>query len=255
MLSTSFVAGSPNWADLGTPDPEASIAFYGGLFGWEPFSAGPEAGGYGFFLLDGAQVAAYGPLAEPGASPSWTVYFATADADATAKAAEQAGGTVRLAPFDVMTAGRMSRLTDPAGADFALWQPGDSPGLEAVNSPGSICWVELRSVDAAAARAFYETVLGWGHREVPIGPDASYWVSSTGGEEESFGGIMQSSGPAEPWLPYIEVADCDATVARAVSLGARVLHPAASAPGIGRMAALADPHGARFSVITSESSG
>lgn len=252
MLSTSFVAGSPNWADLGTPDTAASTAFYSGLFDWEPFSAGPEAGGYGFFLLDGKQVAAYGPLGDDGGAPAWTIYFATADADATAKAVEQAGGTVRLAPCDVMTAGRMAQFTDPTGADFALWQPGDTTGLEAVNTPGTLCWVELHTSDEAAARAFYEPVLGWSYREFPMGPDASYWVTTTGSEAESFGGILQSPEPTRPWLPYIEVADCDASVAKAVGLGATLLHPAATAPGIGRMAALADPHGARFSVITSE---
>lgn len=57
MLSTRFVTGSPNWLDLGTPDIEAATAFYGGLFGWTFQSAGPEAGGYGMFQLDGKTAA------------------------------------------------------------------------------------------------------------------------------------------------------------------------------------------------------
>ena len=52
MLTTRFVNGAPNWLDVGTPDIDGAISFYGGLFGWEFQSAGPDAGGYGFFVLD-----------------------------------------------------------------------------------------------------------------------------------------------------------------------------------------------------------
>ena len=106
MLTTEYVPGAPNWVDLGTPDIDAAAAFYGALFGWEFQSAGPDAGGYGMFTLDGKTVAALGPLGEEGAASAWTLYFQTADADATAKAVEQAGGTVRFGPFDVFTEGR-----------------------------------------------------------------------------------------------------------------------------------------------------
>src|SRR5689334_5470646 len=132
MLTTRYVPGAPNWIDLGTPDTEATAAFYGPLFGWSLQSAGPQAGGYGFFQLDGRTVAAVGPLTEEGAAPAWTSYFHTADADATAKAVEQAGGTVRIAPDDVFDKGRMAGFTDPGGAEFAVWQPGTTKGLDLV---------------------------------------------------------------------------------------------------------------------------
>jgi predicted enzyme related to lactoylglutathione lyase len=91
MLSTDYVPGAPNWVDLGTPDIDAAAAFYGAVFGWQFQSAGPDAGGYGMFTLDGKTIAAGGPLTEQGAAPSWTVYFHTADADATAEAVTKAG--------------------------------------------------------------------------------------------------------------------------------------------------------------------
>mgnify|MGYP001067420565 CR=1 FL=1 len=31
---TSYAPGTPSWVDLGTPDIDAAVAFYGGLFGW-----------------------------------------------------------------------------------------------------------------------------------------------------------------------------------------------------------------------------
>src|ERR1044072_8070565 len=65
MLTTDFVPGAPNWLDLGAPDTEAARAFYGGLLGWSFESAGPEAGGYGFFTHGRETVAALRPLPPP----------------------------------------------------------------------------------------------------------------------------------------------------------------------------------------------
>jgi len=50
------------------------------------------------------------------------------DADSVCRSVSSAGGEVRLEPFDVFTSGRMAQLTDPAGAEFAVWQAGDLPG-------------------------------------------------------------------------------------------------------------------------------
>ena len=114
MLTTKYVPGAPNWADLAVPDVDAAAAFYGAVFGWQFQSAGPDAGGYGLFTLGGNTVAAVGPLMGEGASPSWTLYFDTPDANATADAVKRAGGAVRAEPFDVFSQGRMAQLTDPS---------------------------------------------------------------------------------------------------------------------------------------------
>jgi predicted enzyme related to lactoylglutathione lyase len=258
MLTTNYVPGSPVWTDLGVPDIAAAADFYGALFGWQFQSAGPDAGGYGMFTLDGKTAGAVGPLTEQGASPAWTLYFHTADADAVAKAVEHAGGKVRHGPFDVFTAGRMAAFTDPVGAQFAVWQPGDTKGLDAVNIPGTLCWTELHTTDPATAKAFYQAVFGWSIEDMPMA-EFSYTVlrPAGGGQEASHGGIMPISGemaasgaPAH-WRPYFEVADCDAVAARAAERGGSVGMPPTDIEGVGRMAALADPFGASFSVITS----
>jgi predicted enzyme related to lactoylglutathione lyase len=51
------------------------------------------------------------------------------------------------------------------------------------------------------------------------------------------------------WMVYFAVEDCDATVARAGSLGAKTISPAMDIPGIGRFSILLDPQGAAFAVI------
>ncbi|HTS97598.1 MAG TPA: VOC family protein [Streptosporangiaceae bacterium] len=258
MLTTNYVPGAPNWVDLAVPDVDAAAAFYRAVFGWEFQSAGPDAGGYGMFTLNGKTVAAVGPLMEPGAAPSWTIYFDTADANATAEAVKRAGGEVRADPFDVFTQGRMGQFTDPAGAAFAVWQPGETRGLDAVNDPGMLCWTELHTTDPGGAAAFYRAVFGWQTQDMPMG-DFTYTVIQPGGGDEnsSQGGIMAlapemaAAGFTTRWQAYFEVADCDAAVAAAAAHGGTVAAPAMDIPGVGRTASLADPAGAPFAVITS----
>ncbi|MFJ8160287.1 VOC family protein [Streptomyces sp. NPDC096136] len=259
MLTSTQVPGGLNWLDLGTPDVDAAVAFYRRVFGWEFVSAGPEAGGYGFLRKEGRTVAAVGPLTEEGAGSAWTVYFRTVDADATAEAVEQAGGSVRFPPTEVFTAGRMAGFTDPAGAEFAVWEPRDTDGLERVNEPGSVSWIELYTTDGPAAKEFYGSVLSWETRDMPMGGGVVYTIAGPagGGERTVHGGILQlgpehlDAGSTPEWHPYFEVQDCDAALARAAEAGATVIIPAMDAPGVGRIAMVLDPFGAPFAVITS----
>ncbi|AXK31742.1 VOC family protein [Streptomyces armeniacus] len=259
MLTTRFVPGAPIWLDLGAHDIEAAAGFYSRLFGWEFASQGAEAGGYGLFQLDGKTVAAVGPLTEDAVEPSWDLYFHTDDADATTTAVEQAGGSVRFAPFDVFALGRMAGFTDPTGADFSVWQPGKNRGLDAVNDPNTLCWTELYTSDAAEARLFYSSVFRWDFEDTLMGDDVTYTVVSPsgGGQAAAHGGILQlpeenlAVGTPSHWHPYFEVRDCDATVAEATAQGAEVTIPAMDMEGVGRMAMFTDPGGAPFAVITS----
>ena len=256
MLTTRFVNGAPNWVDVGTPDLDGALSFYGGLFGWQFQSAGPDAGGYGFFQLDGRTVAGGMQTTPEQGPPSWTVYFQSADADATAKAAEQAHGKVLMQPMDVMGEGHMAMLGDKAGVPFGIWQPGRTKGVDIANETGALCWVELYTLDMAQAAWFYHETLGLETSAVPF-PGGTYTcINPAGaGEDAMFGGIVDlADDPTEEsayWLPYFEVADTDAAVALTRQLGGTVRAPATDIEGVGRIAKLADPYGARFAVIKS----
>lgn len=258
MLSTDYVPGVPNWLDLSTPDTQAAIGFYGAVFDWQYQSAGPETGGYGFFQHAGRTVAGIGPKAEDGTPATWNLYFNTRDADATAKAVEQAGGRVRTAPTDVFSYGRVATFTDSTGADFGVWQPRDMPGLEVVSAPDTFFWSELYTTDAAAAKDFYRTVFSWQFNDMDMGGEMTYTVlmPSGGGEDAAHGGLMRlpeenrEAGSASEWHPYFAVSDCDATAARATTGGATVLMPPTDGEGIGRLAMFLDPAGASFAIIT-----
>ncbi|MET9371717.1 VOC family protein [Streptomyces griseoflavus] len=257
MLTTRFVDGAPSWIDVGTPDIEGTASFYGALFGWAFRSAGPDAGGYGFFELAGRIVAGGMPVAPEQGSPAWTVYFQSPDADATTRAARQAGGSVPMPPVDVMEQGRAAVLADHAGASFGIWQPAGRAGIEAAGEAGALCWVELHTPDVARAAAFYRTALGWETSAVrfPGGVYTSLNPAGTG-EEAMFGGMIPPADePAgaeagrPSWLPYFGVEDTDAVVAQAVELGGTLRMPATSLAGVGRLARLEDPYGARFAVL------
>ncbi|MFF7858416.1 VOC family protein [Streptomyces sp. NPDC007904] len=257
MLTTRFVDGAPNWIDVGAPDIEGVASFYGGLFGWEFGSAGPDAGGYGFFRLAGRIVAGGMRTTPEQGPPAWTVYFQTSDADATARAARQTRGGVPVPPMDVMEQGRMAVLTDQVGVPFGIWQPALRRGVEAAGEVGALCWAELYTPDIARAAAYYHAVLGWETSAVTFPGGVYTSVSPAGtGEDGMFGGLVPvADDPTEAesgqpyWLPYIGVEDTDAVVARAVELGGRVRMPATSLAGVGRLARLEDPYGARFAVL------
>lgn len=257
MLTTHYVTGAPIWLDLGTPDIDGASSFYGGIFGWQ-FRPGPaETGGYGFFQLDGKTAAGGMQTTPEQGPPSWTVYFRTPDADATAKAVEQAHGTVLVQPMDVLDRGRMAVLADRAGASFGIWQPGATKGLDVVRDQGSLCWLELYTPDLPAAAGFYNAVLGWETSAVPL-PGGMYTTVHPAGTETDamFGGIVPledapARAEAGAWLPYFEVPDTDVTVARTQELGGTVRLPATDLQGVGRIAEFADPYGARFAVIKS----
>ncbi|MCP2312659.1 VOC family protein [Kitasatospora paracochleata] len=253
MPTSDYKTGSPCWVDLGSPDTAAATAFYEAVFGWSFQSAGPDAGGYGFFQQDGETVAAIGPLTEGGAASAWTVYFSTPDANATAKGVEQAGGTVRVPPMDVMAAGWMAQFTDPTGGEFAIWQPGEVKGLDQVAADNSFLWAELHTADQPAAIAFYQALFGWrtAGSDVP-GMDYTILMTAEGDDprEAGFGGVADvHPGLNAGWLLYFAVADVDATVAAAGAAGGSVVMPAEDVPNVGRLAILVDPFGAQFAVM------
>ncbi|MGW7065003.1 VOC family protein [Streptomyces sp. NPDC054904] len=260
MLGTDFRTGSPNWLDLGSPDTAAAAAFYGAVLGWDFASAGPEAGGYGFFKVDGKTVAALGPLTEEGAKSAWMVHFMTSDIQATTEAVRAGGGAVRMEPGDVMGEGWLAHFTDPQGAEFACWQPGRTDGLGITSAEKTLVWVELHVPDPVAALGFYRGVFGWRQSEMGM-PEMTYRVLSIAdGEQQdgSFGGIAplgEEGGRVPKWVPYFNVADVDATAAAAVRAGGAVLMPAEDVPEVGRIGWVADPAGAVFALLRPDPRG
>ena len=110
--------------------------------------------------------------------------------------------------------------------------------------PGSFCWVENVTDDAAAAKGFYREVMGWRI------PEASE-LAMLSLERDPIGALYALpasawEGGARPhWLAYVAVADAGETAARARELGGEVVREPFDTGG-GWSAWLRDPAGALF---------
>ncbi|MEU7583145.1 VOC family protein [Streptomyces sp. NPDC041068] len=234
-------------------DLTATQEFYGALFGWE-FRPGPEQlGPYVRALLEGHEVAGIGQLPPDRHLPiAWTPYLATDDADATAEAVRHCGGTVGVGPIDAGRAGRMAIASDPAGAVFGIWQAAAHLGAAVVGRPGTPTWNELVTRETASVVKFYRAVFGYSEEAV-VSADFDYLTLYVDGRPVA---SMHGVGQALPrdrgahWMTYFEVTDVDETVDRVVELGGHVVKPARAGTH-GRLATVADPEGAVFTVVRS----
>ncbi|MET0660327.1 MAG: VOC family protein [Steroidobacteraceae bacterium] len=118
---------------------------------------------------------------------------------------------------------------------------------------GRFVWHELLTSDPGAAQQFYATICGWRIEQWDKDSNYSMFV----GPNAPVGGALQlpdnamGTGDQPKWLAYIAADDVDATVDKAVALGARVLQQSGATPGGGRYAVLADPQGASFGLYGS----
>jgi uncharacterized protein len=267
-----YIPGVPCWIDTTQPDPEAAVAFYGGLFGWEFDDAMPAGspGSYYVARLRGGEVAAVGSQPETvnGAADvaAWNTYVRVRDADETAARVRSAGGTVLMEPDDIGDSGRMAIFADPAGAAFRVWQAKAFPGAAVVNEHGSLNFNDLHTRDLEGARAFYGAVFGW---ELLGAGTYSMWALAGYGDlleqrtpgtregmaamgaPERFEDVVASVSPIpgdQPGVPAhwgltFAVDDADAIATRAAELGGRVVVPPFDAPWV-RMTIISDPQGA-----------
>jgi hypothetical protein len=112
--------GALVWNELNTPDPDAAVPFYSGLFGWtiEPFEGSPEP--YLSIKNGEANNGGIRQLAQPGVPPHWLVYFGVQDVEESLAKVEQLGGGKIAGPIDIQIA-KIAVVHDPQGAFFAIY--------------------------------------------------------------------------------------------------------------------------------------
>jgi hypothetical protein len=84
-----------------------------------------------------------------------------------------------------------------------------------------------------------------------MGPAGQYHVVSRDGVDRGGVSGILSPGERPHWLPYVEVDDADAVLARAGRVGGKVLIGPHDIPGIGRFGIFEDPAGAVLAVMKS----
>ena len=276
---TGYPPGVPCWIDLTQPDVDATMAFYGGLFGWTfDVRTPPDAPAtYAYALLDGLFVAAVAGPPSEGEPSGWMSYVSVDSAETTVATVEASGGKVLTPPTEVGPSGRFAVCADPEGAVFGLWQPGENRGVKVVNAPGSWNFSELHTADRDGAEAFYGAVFGWasspfypddpnsdrywrlaGYGEflAASDPEVRAWQEASAGQapegfadavavEQSLAGEGPDAAPR--WTVTFAVADADAAYLRAVELGATTVTPLTDTEYT-RMSTVRDPQGAVFTL-------
>jgi len=225
----SYLHGKFVWFEHMSGDVPKARAFYGALFGWR--SDAVPMGGQPYHLIKNGEQAIGG------------FRF---------KGATAAGAKALMPPTDFPPAGRGAALADPTGAAFAIWKGAteDRPDAEKT-ATGDWFWNECWTPDDKKALGFYESVFGFAHEAMDMGPQGTYFVLKADGKPRA--GLMKSTEAKAPpmWLPYVAVADCDASAGKATSLGAQVVVPPTDIPEVGRFAVLIDPCGGALAVIRS----
>jgi predicted enzyme related to lactoylglutathione lyase len=145
----------------------------------------------------------------------------------------------------LLCASTISHAEDPAPLP-PLTTVSDSPRL-----PGKFVWADLVTDDVPAARKFYGRLFNWTFREVD-----NYTIAAN--DERPLCGMFQRPRPkdrvAEPrWFGYISVGNVEKAQRAVKKAGGRVMAALKELPERGEQAVFADPEGAVFGVIKSDS--
>ena len=247
----AHIPGKFVWFEHHSPDPAKAQAFYGALLGWTS-QAMPMGGQTYNIIMNGDNGIGGMTTAQQGAPSAWMSYLSVADVDASHKKALTNGAKSLMAPMDFGPVGRAAVISDPTGASLSLWKGAQPDRPDVAQTPiGDWFWNELWTEDDKRALAFYKKTFGYSHDSMDMGPQGTYTMLKTK-DGKPRAGLMKSNMKGAPtmWLPYIRVADCDAAVAKAKTLGAMaVAVPPTDIPNIGRFSVIIDPQGAPVALM------
>jgi uncharacterized protein len=114
--------------------------------------------------------------------------------------------------------------------------------------PGIFSWTDLSTTDVDAAKALYADLFGWDYDDQPIPGGGTYSMARVDGLAVAGLSAVQAEGQPPAWTAYVTVEDVDATASKAAELGGTLLAEPFDVMDAGRMAVIADPTGAVFSV-------
>lgn len=243
------------WFEYVATQTAKAQGFFGELFNWGTAKAPLPTGEYQMIALGGDSkqtIGGYLPTPQ-GAPPAahWLAHLQVADIAAAVARVTAHGGAIAAAPRKYGEVGTMAVVKDPLGGVFALWQPAQVMGTgDWKGVPGAFCWAELVTAQPTQSLAFYAAVGGFATSTLP--GNAAYHLLSFDGKTRA--GAMEPPMPGIPqhWMPYVQVADRAATIAKAKKLGADIKLERGAAPGVGEFGVFVDPFGASLGVLQPE---
>ena len=111
--------------------------------------------------------------------------------------------------------------------------------------PNPFAHVELSTDDVKKAKKFYQAVFAWKLNDLPA---MNYTMIDVAGGVG--GGLQKKQMPEQPtaWLPYVQVDDVKATIAKVVKAGGTVMLEFQEVGEMGSIGIFADPQGAALGV-------
>lgn len=236
-MNQPFRAGEAVWVELCSADPEAAESFYSALLGWEVRHERLGSSVYRMCSFEGRDVAGISDAkALHGGRPrGWLTYFAVDNIEQAARQAVEHGGELVMAPRHLPAAGSGATVVDPFGAAFGLYEGRLRAGVEALNTPGALCWNELDTGEPAQSIAYYRALFGFTTETQDSVTAQPYTVLKL--DEVAVAGVLQLDNlwpnlVPSTWISYFNVTSLDAAVTRVVDLG--------GTPSVGPFAT---PHG------------
>ncbi|WEK44275.1 MAG: VOC family protein [Candidatus Sphingomonas colombiensis] len=123
------------------------------------------------------------------------------------------------------------------------------------NDEGTPIWFELNTADPDKAQQFYTSVAGWTVAASEMAEHGGYRLANAS-DGEGVAGLMKpppGMGAANGWTIYFATGDVDAMATRVKELGGALHFGPMDIPHVGRFAAVADPQGVGFMLMTGSS--
>ena len=240
------IPGKFVWFDLATPDLDEAQSFYQDVFGWSYRSPGVSADEY-VLVLNGGQPIGGMFQAEPAGGEqdgaTWVALMSVEDVDQAVAKARSAGARVEVEPADVPARGRHALMRDPADAIFGVLRSssGDPPDAEV--PLGGMFWADLFAQDVEAMVAFYAQLAPYEATSRQLVEGGEGRILNAGGMPRAGLVPVDEEANRSAWVPYVRVADVQATLDRAVESGGFVI--VAPDPAIldGNLGIFVDPNG------------
>lgn len=245
--------GKVIWADLVTPDLNQAEHFYAGLFGWT-FQSVVGDSNYAVALMNGEAVGGLLQRTNPAREhrqPAWLTFISVGDVDAVKRTAVAHGARVLAEPKTYAQRGRQAVFADADGAVFAVLASSSGDPPEELAAPGEWLWSSLLVKNVDQETAFYHALFAYDNFDLPSDDQSKHVILSSGGFARA--GVSALPGDSvrrhPHWLNFVRVEDAEASSAKAVQLGGRVLvEPRVDRHG-GKLAVVADPSGAPLGLM------
>jgi uncharacterized protein len=244
------IPGKFVWFDLASSNAAASQKFYGKVFDWKFQSVRGTPEKYAVIRNYGRAVGGVFQSKVPSgavAGARWLSFASVVDMDRVITMMKAGGAQLLLPATEVPGRGTHALLRDSQGALIGLLKSSSGDRLDAPVESGEFFWVDLYARDPAAAASAYKQ-LGFSVYSDEVSGD-DRMVLSVGGYARAGILRMPADGREPGWLPYVQVDDVPATLARVRAAGGKVLREPDPAILGGQLAVFADPLGGVLGIL------